>query len=279
MAEAPGVSTTPRYTHVLYHSNCYDGFGAAWAAWLALGRNAEYLPVTHGDSPPDLPSDARVLIVDFSYPRDELLALRDSVGSLYVLDHHKTAEAALAGLDFAHFDMAHSGAYLSWRHFWPDAEVPAFVLLLEDRDLWRFELPGSREFNAALRSYPFDFETWADISEAGVDDLMAEGHVVLQHQDQMVEMMCEQAVWRDVGGEVVPVVNATLYFSEVGDALCRKFPGAAFAAYYLDRADGKRQWGMRSRNGFDVSEVAKMYGGGGHAAAAGFVTEVGEVLP
>lgn len=30
------------------------------------------------------------------------------------------------------------------------------------------------------------------------------------------------------------------------------------------------QWGTRSRGGFDVSEVAKALGGGGHKAAAGW---------
>ncbi len=37
------------------------------------------------------------------------------------------------------------------------------------------------------------------------------------------------------------------------------------------RADGKRQWSLRSRdNGIDVSEVSKKYGGGGHAHASGY---------
>lgn len=27
-------------TYVLFHSDCYDGFGAAWAAWRALSDDA-----------------------------------------------------------------------------------------------------------------------------------------------------------------------------------------------------------------------------------------------
>jgi phosphoesterase RecJ-like protein len=38
-----------------------------------------------------------------------------------------------------------------------------------------------------------------------------------------------------------------------------------------------RQFGLRSRNGFDVSEVAKKFGGGGHAAAAGFVINIAKL--
>ena len=54
------------------------------------------------------------------------------------------------------------------------------------------------------------------------------------------------------------------------------YPDAPFAGYYFDRlADGKRQWGLRSRLSslfdFDVSAVAMQMGGGGHPGAAGWV--------
>lgn len=44
-----------------------------------------------------------------------------------------------------------------------------------------------------------------------------------------------------------------------------------------DLADGLIQWSLRSRGDFDVSEVAKQYGGGGHRPAAGFQTRPGEI--
>jgi len=70
----------------------------------------------------------------------------------------------------------------------------------------------------------------------------------------------------------VPVVNATLFFSEVGEEVCQRYPDALSAAHYLDWPD-RRQWGLRSRSGFDCSEVAQRYGGGGHPGAAGFTTD------
>lgn len=39
-------------TYVLYHAHCADGFGAAYAAWLKLGNDAQYVPVKYGDPPP-----------------------------------------------------------------------------------------------------------------------------------------------------------------------------------------------------------------------------------
>ena len=56
--------------HVLYHRDCADGFGAAWAAHRELGREkVEYLPCTYGEPPPEMESGSRVYILDFDVSR------------------------------------------------------------------------------------------------------------------------------------------------------------------------------------------------------------------
>lgn len=46
--------------------------------------------------------------------------------------------------------------------------------------------------------------------------------------------------------------------------------GEPFAAYYYDKPT-HREFGLRSEPGsINVSEIAQMYGGGGHANASGF---------
>ena len=254
-------------THVLYHAKCQDGFGGAWAAWRALGDRAEYVPVQHGDPPPALPDDARVVIVDFAYPRDVILGLRQQVASLTILDHHKTAEEALRGIPDTVFDMDKSGAMLAWEYFHPGQESPALVRYVQDRDLWRFELPSSREATAALGSYPQDFATWSGLD---VDHLIEEGRAILRFRDQTIESIVGFARTGDVGGHTVPVVNATAHWSDVGEALLQRFPEAPFAALYYDDSEGRRRWSLRSRGEFDVAELAKRFGGGGHRAASGF---------
>ncbi|WP_199245523.1 hypothetical protein [[Phormidium] sp. ETS-05] len=72
-------------TYILYHGHCYDGFGAAWAAWKALGDNdAQYIGVNYGEPQPEIPDDAAIFIVDFSYPRDVLIELKERSSSLLV---------------------------------------------------------------------------------------------------------------------------------------------------------------------------------------------------
>jgi len=264
---------------ILYHAHCFDGFGAAWAAWLKLGDTAEYIPVLYGDSPPSGLDGEDVVIVDFSYPRVVLEDLHDRCASLLVKDHHRTAETDLAGLDYCTFDMEKSGAMLAWEHFCPDDSPAPLIMYVQDRDLWQFRLPFSREIAAWMRSWPMDFEQWNHANlqlELELQKVVSEGKAILRFQSRCVEQMCEQAVWMELGGYRVPVANATLFFSEVGEKLCEMYQEAPFAAYYFDRADGKQQWGLRSKGGFDVSEVAKQFGGGGHSAAAGFTTEQGK---
>jgi len=134
----------------LYHANCADGFAAALAVWMKYKDSYEYIPVQYGNPAP--PVDGRdVLIVDFSYPRKELLQLKEAAKSLLVIDHHKTAEKELAGLDFCIFDMNKSGAVLTYQYISPDQEIPKLFLYIQDRDLWKWELPSSREVSAGQK--------------------------------------------------------------------------------------------------------------------------------
>src|SRR3972149_1137826 len=151
-------------TWVLYHANCYDGFGAAWAAWKALGVAAEYRAVNYGEEPVAVNDGEQIYLLDFSYPQDTLLsyAMRNPV---VVLDHHESTAKDLEGLvtraDVSNlkilFDVTKSGAVLAWEHFHPGKPVPLMLQYVQDRDLWRFTLPGSRKVAAWMRSWPFDF--------------------------------------------------------------------------------------------------------------------------
>lgn len=256
-------------THVIYHDPCFDGFGAAWAAHQRLGDKARYIGVNYGDKPPDLPRDARVAVVDFSFPRQELEELKGRVAGLVVLDHHKTAEEGLKGLPYAVFEKTRAGAGIAWEYFHPDKPVPELVSLVEDRDLWKFELPQSREFSAALSSYPRDFSVWSNLD---IDRLKVEGTAICRYKDQLVDANLKRVRMGNIRGYQVPVVNVSAELrSEVGDAMCRQYKDAPFAALYFDDEEGNRKWSLRSRSDFDVTSVLKTFeGGGGHAQAGGF---------
>jgi uncharacterized protein len=278
---------------VLHHDGCADGFCAAWAARRAM-PDAECVPVQYGQPPPEV-AGRQVYVLDFSYKRDVMVDMAKAAHSLTVLDHHKTAAAEFVGLVHGNaltiansvadrfllrFDMGHSGGRLAWDHFFPDDAPPWLVDYTEDRDLWRWALPLSREVNSALRSHPFEFALWD--SWAGwqyrpgepqplgerLQDFAAEGAAILRAERQTVADHVRHAAEVEIAGHRVLAVNATTLTSEIAGELAK---GRPFGACYFTGADGKTRWSLRSREGgVDVSAVAKQFGGGGHAAAAGY---------
>ncbi|MFA5505064.1 MAG: DHHA1 domain-containing protein [Vulcanimicrobiota bacterium] len=254
-------------THILYHADCADGFGAAYAAWKVLGDAATYIPVTHGEEPPELPAEARVAIVDFSYQRGVILELAEGVEDMVILDHHATAQEELEGLSFATFDMHKSGARMAWEYWHPDQEVPDLIAYIEDKDLWLWNLEKSKEFTIALHSYPMEFELWDKLSP---ERLKLEGGALLRLQDQLIQSAVNRTRFQTLFGHQVPVVNATEFRSEIANHLCSLHPEVAFAAAYYDDKNGERNWSLRSIGDFDVSELARSVGGGGHKNASGF---------
>jgi uncharacterized protein len=81
----------------IYHKDCADGLGAAWAVHRALGIGVDFVAAKYGDAPPVV-IERDVLVVDFSYPRIILEEMTRNTRSVLVLDHHKTAQQDLAGL-------------------------------------------------------------------------------------------------------------------------------------------------------------------------------------
>lgn len=259
--------------YVIYHGNCYDGWMAALIA-KRCAPQAVLIPATYGKPIPadDIPDEAVVYMIDISFPRPEMEALAQRV-RLRVLDHHRTAQAALEGFPEAVFDMNRSGAMLAWDEFFPGRSAPKLVQYIQDQDLWTWKLPDSNAICSYIRSYPREVASYHFLEINLAEDFNScrlQGEAIMRSEAQRVEEMCEQARWFYIGSYYVPVVNASVQFSAVGNALCKKFPEAAFAGYYFDRADGVRQWGLRSIGDFDVSEIAKIYGGGGHRNASGF---------
>jgi len=49
---------------------------------------------------------------------------------------------------------------ITWNHFFPNQEAPRLIDHIQDRDLWQFKIPRTREVQAAIFSYPYDFDIW-----------------------------------------------------------------------------------------------------------------------
>lgn len=266
------------HTWVIYHAECLDGFGAAWAAWKALGKTAHYLPVQHGQPMPELPAGLTLYILDFCYPPEVLCLAASHAKHIVVLDHHVSAKTACE--DFLtrtrqlpenlilHFDLERSGCRLAWEYFHSATELPPLLAHVEDRDLWRHQLPGTREITLAL--YPRLPLPFAEVERLNLTDLRTEGTFLLGYQERILQRLLEAAHPLDLLGVSGLAVNApTQFASELGEALARR-SGTFGLVYHFHGGRNRWECSLRSQDDFDVAALATRLGGGGHRNAAGF---------
>lgn len=271
---------------VIYHANCVDGFTAAWVTYRHLLKKGfdepRLISAQYGDEPPSDVNGNDVFIVDFSYPRDVLLAIRRVAASLVVLDHHKTAEKSLAGLDFCIFDFNESGASLTWKFFNAQGllpnlvNVPTLIKFVRDRDLWKHELVRTKEVNEFIRSFDFSIEAWdrlANMLDTEFDQVCAHGRSLLRMGSKIINSHLHHSHLVHILGMEVRAVNCTvgsLFGSEIAGELAKNSPSKIGATWFY-ASGGKFVWSLRStQDGPDVSSMCEVFGGGGHAHAAGF---------
>lgn len=263
-------------TLCIYHGNCADGFGAAWVVRKYFNKyfgedKVEFHAGVHQDPPPDV-TGRDVYIVDFSYKKEVLIEMAAKAKTILILDHHKSAEHDLVDLPgniATYFDMGRSGSMITWDHFFSGVEPPQLLKHIQDRDLWKFELDYTREIQAALFSYPYDFEVWDELFEMDTAILCQEGETLERKHFKDINEFIKVAAYRtEIAGYNVPILNAPYFWSSDAGHIMGK--GESFAACYWDTPKG-RVFSLRSADdGIDVSEIAKQFGGGGHKNAAGF---------
>ena len=285
---------------VVYHKNCADGMAAAWAAHLHFGDTAEYLAMNYNDPTVRLEGNSltfpvplsgrRVFVLDFSFSPDIHAAILAEAAEVVWLDHHKTAFEARGldpteayeqrtGRDICVLDPNMSGCLITWNFFHPEGAPPFALRLIDDRDRWVWQYGAdTRNFATALRSKPLTIER---IEEAvnRVDSLIEQGAAMNALFDQQLADITLKPVRLELRATSTQdltslswaglAVNCTPQFaSEAGNKLADK--SGTFGATWCTGDSGKIFFSLRSIGSYDVSEIARYYGGGGHKNAAGF---------
>jgi len=300
---------------VIYHDNCADGFVAAFAAWLRFGDEAEYLPMQYNQAEYN-PQDRsfvvggvchylggrEVYVLDFSFGRQLMDELFSQAKRVVWLDHHKSAfemwmpsspgyytnSHAPAQKDIIILNNNKSGAILAWEYFHPGTDTPMLFRHIDDYDRWQFKIDGTKEFNKALWSYaPWSFEQWERwlCKGASVPNLIDDGAAILRAQDAQIKSMLKQArkceIHLFVDGAVDQrfkglALNTNAHISEVGHELALQ-SGTFGLCWSMSESGMAAKCSLRSNGDYDVSSIAKAFGGGGHKNAAGFEVSI-EVL-
>lgn len=269
------------HTIVIYHGDCLDGSGAAYAAWLKLGdEGVEYLPYQYGRKPPEDLAGKEVYILDFSFPRNLLVEVVDRAHSVVLIDHHKTAIEDLqplaayevynhVSMDNLHLslDINKSGCVLAWEYFHPTKPVPGILIYIQDRDLWRWVLKRTKPITMGLAFMEIDFRDYRNLRE---ERLLEVGTILVEAEKSQLETLAKQKHEADLNQWHTLACNAPSFLaSELGNKLALE-TGTFACVYSFDGASKQWKYSLRSVGDFDVSEIAKTFGGGGHRNAAGF---------
>jgi oligoribonuclease NrnB/cAMP/cGMP phosphodiesterase (DHH superfamily) len=175
-----------------------------------------------------------------------------------------------------------SGAMLAWEFFHPTVDAPELIRHIEDYDLWRFKISGTKEFNKALWAMaPWSFKQWDE--SVCSEKLILEGAAILRAHDANVQSVVKGATRKcsiqqpDSTMRVGLAANCSPFLtSDVGHELAN-LSGTYGLCWHINK-DGKCICSLRSNGDYDVSAIARTIGGGGgHKNAAGFETTI-EVL-
>lgn len=269
-------------THVLYHADCIDGFGAAYVAakyYEAGGEPYDLVPCSHGGTVPEYSPTDSIRVFDFSWKRPVMEKMLARYKDLYLFDHHATAEKELEGLSRCVFDMSLSGTQLAWKYYnGEDGPEPWWVAYIADRDLWKKELVGCDDVHAWLGSYPKTIEAWDQILDANparapLAEALTEGRAIQRVFRQMItehlaraDELCLSTFLTDLEGIVgwtycnehrlvsqLCLDLATRSISKIGICV---FPNGNYSI-------------RSTEDGPDVGALAARFGGGGHKHAAG----------
>lgn len=266
---------------ILYHSDCTDGFTAAWVAQKKFGARASYLPLKHTDPVPKGLKNKTVYFLDIVYEMPVLKEVIRRNKKVIVLDHHVSRQKEVRTVTDYRYDINHSGAMLAWQYFFPEKKPPFFVKIVEEEDLWRFKSRGVKEILAAVRTRPFSFQYWdviiRDLERAPKrGGYIIKGRAELERQKLLIQERASRAAWVKFSGRRALAVESKIFTSEIGHILARR---SKYLGIVWSRRGRFLKVSLRSTGRLNVAKLAEKFGGGGHYHAAGFYLKKSAKLP
>jgi oligoribonuclease NrnB/cAMP/cGMP phosphodiesterase (DHH superfamily) len=267
---------------IIYHNPCMDGFGAAFIA-TKYNSNIKLIPMNVEEEITDLSiiENKNVLMVDIV--TKDFKKINDLANKLIILDHHKTNMELLVNIPYAYFDMNKSGVGLAWEYFFNDIEMPLFLECIQDRDLWTWKIPQSREFCDAL----YELVNIKEIDMTIFDEIYFDdknfnkyyeiGRLLNKIKMKKIKNISDNNYKK----YIVNILNQnlTVYMfnvshdlaSDLGSYIMTNMPDADFCLLWrYSHNDEQYFCSLRSNdNKTDVSKIAQLFGGGGHRNAAG----------
>ena len=272
-------------TIIIYHADCPDGFGGAFAAWKKFGNKAEYIPLGYGDSLSPGLKNKEIYIVDFSLQKKELLKLIKNNKRVTGIDHHASSEKETKLTYKYSYSNKNSGAVLAWKYFHPKKEIPKMFKFIERIDLGIYSDEIAKTAGVLIESYSFDFKEWNILlndfnNPKKLKALLGKGKAILAYENVLIKDIVQSAKLVKIAGHKAYAIGLPKlpinFKSKIALSLMEK--GVPLAILW--RTHGKTiSVSLRSGNAVNAFKIAQKYGGGGHKQSAGFSIPSDKPLP
>ena len=266
---------------ICFHHNDPDGHASGAIVRYALGEAVTLIESDYDGTPipwGKVEEAEQIIVTDFSFPAADMQRLAEG-RELVWIDHHKSAIAEFEkiALNWAGIrDISEAACVLTWRYFFPERPTPRTIVLIGDYDTWRWAEADTGAFNESL--YNQDHEAsndafWKPLLEddrTTVKRMTEEGARLREVRLRKIERLVETHSF-----EVRFDAHRTLVVNAQGNGDLGQYgrdEGYEIVYCYIDQM----QNGTLTTNvtlfsaKVDVSQIARRYGGGGHAGAAGF---------
>lgn len=267
-----------------------DGAGSALVFMRAGGRreNIHFVPAGMLErfvkEAPVMNEDRFIIFADIGFNMSHYASRLDKRGNCALLDHHKTS-LHMADRPWAQIRMDACGTqlmreYLGHLLVGPDIlTCETLSAVIDDHDRWLCQIPASSElamFMVFVGQQDFIDRYSNGRQVTGFDDLFTDFErdllgVLKRRRDESISHALKHVIKRDliVGNQcfrIAYVVSDDPNTSILLNTVLEEMPDVQVAAQLML---GSAKVSLRSRGDFDVSELAKRFGGGGHAAASG----------
>jgi len=268
---------------IIYHSRDLDGHTSGAILKMKFPE-ATLIGYDYGEPIPILPDNERIILVDVSFPIEDMFRIVSKSLSFLWIDHHisKINEFRAQTTVPPHITTllrdGVAACELAWEYAYPQVPIPIAVKLLGMYDTWRNQdqayweqriMPfqyGMRTMCQSPESFPVNlFDT---VSEEDVDEIVSLGKIILDYQREQDTRAAKGAFefyWLGLrvialnGGGFNSNAFKSVYNPEKHDLM---MPFKWAGKYWI--------FSLYTEKAIDCSLIAESFGGGGHKKAAGF---------
>jgi len=298
------MGSKQNYNYIIYHKACLDGFSGFFVAYTS-GRLTKDVYI-HEDVPsttkiPPGIDGKDVLIIDVAYRKEVLEEIFKSARSVVFIDHHISIKNDVEELHKKYnkksnitiiYNDDRCGATLTWIYLFGRQEIPLFLKYVEDQDTGKWLYPKTRSFIFALKCYYHlsteskSLNKWFRLlNKENVVKLIKKGRYMKTYNDHIVNINLPRHTLERFPSKKIYELNRGTFtkpgqykvavycghncpsVTELGVAAMEKI-NCDFCIMWVYNLDSKKYvLSMRSKE-VDISEIAKIFGGGGHRLAA-----------